>query len=774
MVIDTTSGNYGTWHGFRTMHVWSKNNFLYIGNLGSFKIGRYDGENFRVVLSYNSSPIFDIEQYGECLYVGGSHGLVYRTSDGSTWGAVFGNCGNDLSQMDVFALKEFQNKLYLGLAPGRWGWEATAQLHSYDGQIYDYWQLTQLVWSKQVSSDYEGVISLAKNRERLFIGTGKAAGYYKGSGTGEVYAYDGNEIELISGRMGYGIQALLYVPPKLNFDTIAPTSSVNPVAPYWRTLLPFTVTAIASDDLSWVENVELFYRYSSDNVNWGQWISFGVDTAPPWKFSFAAPEGDGYYEFYSIAIDEAGNIERPPSEADARAGVDTRDPESSVDPITPYWQNAEVLPFKVTATTSDALSGVESVTLRYRYSSDNLAWGPWTTFAVDGQEPWEWLFTASEGDGYYEFYSIARDRATNVEAVLYAGTDYTKTVMPYEWVPRASTTSVATGDDIGTWYTLPWAFPFWGEPKSRVYISSNGFLIFDPTSATDDWVNSLNGLRARWEIAPFWDDLRTDSAGGIVSTPGVYVDGYSNKIVITWEATRYGGRADSIKFQAVLFRNGDIQLSIAEATNLRRFSPTLGISKGDGINYIDITGERATCKTWKFTMPAAAADVWCGIDTAPPVSSVSPIEPYWRDSTTITLTATATDALSGVASISLYYRHSADNSTFTGWNKVATDTAAPWEWTLDLTENIYYEFYSVVRDVAGNVETPPRAKDFTHIDGDQYYAVQRAEGLPVPEETSLTITRNENGYIVIEGSGIIVVEGHYIVAKADMINLEGK
>jgi len=103
-------------------------------------------------------------------------------------------------------------------------------------------------------------------------------------------------------------------------------------------------------------------------------------------------------------------------------------------------------------------------------------------------------------------------------------------------------------------------------------------------------------------IAPFWDDLRTDRAGGIVSNPGVYVDKYSEHMVITWEATRYGASQDSIKFQAIIYRNGDVRFNLDNATNFANFSPTLGISKGDNTNYIDVTGERATQKSWLFTL----------------------------------------------------------------------------------------------------------------------------------------------------------------------------
>lgn len=236
----------------------------------------------------------------------------------------------------------------------------------------------------------------------------------------------------------------------------------------------------------------------------------------------------------------------------------------------------------------------------------------------------------------------------------------------HTWTTRVSTTPIAVGDDVGTWVSLPWSFMYFREGKSRVYVCSNGFLIFDPTPATNDWSNSLSELKTRCKIAPFWDDLRTNRAGGIVSTPGVYVDYYSDDpnsnwnpdadvnndgvvddedldilmnaygstpgdpnwdpradingdgivdisdllivaqaygsvcsiVVFTWEATRYGDASDSIKFQAVLFRNGTIRIAINGATNFADFSPTIGISKRDGAGWYNITPKSGTSKTW--------------------------------------------------------------------------------------------------------------------------------------------------------------------------------
>ncbi|MEM2619620.1 MAG: Ig-like domain-containing protein, partial [Candidatus Hadarchaeales archaeon] len=113
---------------------------------------------------------------------------------------------------------------------------------------------------------------------------------------------------------------------KLTIDMRPPSSSVRPLSPYWRNTVPFTIEAENTPDLSGVESIELWYRYSDDNWSWGPWTKFGIKTTPPWSWEFTAPCGDGFYQFYSVARDRAGNVEPTPGEADSTCGVDTTPP----------------------------------------------------------------------------------------------------------------------------------------------------------------------------------------------------------------------------------------------------------------------------------------------------------------------------------------------------------------------------------------------------------------------------------------------------------------
>ncbi|MFO7619081.1 MAG: PKD domain-containing protein, partial [Thermoplasmata archaeon] len=109
-------------------------------------------------------------------------------------------------------------------------------------------------------------------------------------------------------------------------DSTAPASSVSPTDDYWLKTAPWNIDAFASDDISGVASVILWTRFSPDNTTWESWTAFGTDTDYPWGWAFIFPSGNGYYEFYSIAMDADSNVEQAPSSADAACAYDTVKP----------------------------------------------------------------------------------------------------------------------------------------------------------------------------------------------------------------------------------------------------------------------------------------------------------------------------------------------------------------------------------------------------------------------------------------------------------------
>lgn len=242
------------------------------------------------------------------------------------------------------------------------------------------------------------------------------------------------------------------------YDNLAPTSNLNKTwVGYWFGSIGVQF-AVASDiGTSGLKNVTLYYRYSTDNISWGGWClwQFGNSTVewddyipPVYVWILKGYNGSGHYQFYTIAIDNATNIEAAPGSADAIYGWDYTTPTSSVDTITgDYWKTTTPLQINVTA--SDTWSGLKDTKLYYRYSTDNSSWGGWTLFGTDN-DPWvtsQFSFTFGDGLGHYQFYSIATDNISHVESApgsadTYCGFDNV--------TPSSSVLLVGDGDYMQT------------------------------------------------------------------------------------------------------------------------------------------------------------------------------------------------------------------------------------------------------------------------------------------------------------------------------------
>jgi len=71
---------------------------------------------------------------------------------------------------------------------------------------------------------------------------------------------------------------------------------------------------------STIANVKFFYRYSADNLTWGAWTQSGAPVSgTQFNTAFSFPNGEGYYEFYSVAVDNLGQTESTPPFAQASA-----------------------------------------------------------------------------------------------------------------------------------------------------------------------------------------------------------------------------------------------------------------------------------------------------------------------------------------------------------------------------------------------------------------------------------------------------------------------
>ena len=143
-------------------------------------------------------------------------------------------------------------------------------------------------------------------------------------------------------------------------------------------------------------------------------------------------------------------------------------------------------------------------------------------------------------------------------------------------------------DDAFTTYTLPFDFPYFKETisaGSTIYISSNGYVDFDNTGDHTDYDNTISKLAANKRIAPCWADLLTD--GSAQTGEDVYITANGSNLVIRWVAETYED-GEPVNFELVLFDDGRVQFNYGSGNSdisPWETAPTIGVSKGDSVNY---------------------------------------------------------------------------------------------------------------------------------------------------------------------------------------------
>ncbi len=187
-----------------------------------------------------------------------------------------------------------------------------------------------------------------------------------------------------------------------------PTSSVDPLPVFTNavpSLLPYTAQDNAN--ASGVAYVELWWRmgtagaftlYTRPANPLGRWLVSPISFDP----QFAA--GDGYYEFYTIAVDRADNAEAAPAGADSSMTVDTVAPTLSIlSPLDGDWFSSASQ--TVTWQGSDSGVGLD------RYEATLDAMTP-TTEGLATTKTYSDL-----SDGTHRVAVAAHDRAGNAASV---------------------------------------------------------------------------------------------------------------------------------------------------------------------------------------------------------------------------------------------------------------------------------------------------------------------------------------------------------------------
>jgi hypothetical protein len=98
--------------------------------------------------------------------------------------------------------------------------------------------------------------------------------------------------------------------PDNDLPPIYGPSQVSDIYPYEQTS-NFTLVG-NSEIINGFVSLDLFFRHSPDNISWGNWTLYTSDLncSDGLSWEFHAPQGSGYYQFYSIrCVDVSGTIE---------------------------------------------------------------------------------------------------------------------------------------------------------------------------------------------------------------------------------------------------------------------------------------------------------------------------------------------------------------------------------------------------------------------------------------------------------------------------------
>jgi hypothetical protein len=517
---------------------------------------------------------------------------------------------------------------------------------------------------------------------------------------------------------------------RYGYDNVLPRSAANNIGAYWRNTSPITITATASDARSGVASVNLYYRFGAVNGTFGAWTPVSADTTSPYSWSYAFADGQGYYEFYTIATDLAGNIEAAPAAADLRSACDITMPISSGNVDGAYWRNTS--PITITASATDALSGVASVSLYHRYSATNGTFGPWMSAGADTTSPYTWSYAFASGQGYYEFRTIVTDNTGNVEAapaaadvgygydnvapttaVDVAGTYWYNTAVTMTATAGDSTSGLgsvelfyrysAVNDTFGSWMsagvdmTAPWSW-------SYAFASGHGNYEFR-TIAIDKAGNV--------EASPIAADVMYGYDGVMPTSSATVVGSYWRNAAMTIIAAADDAMS-GINSVELFYRYRAVNGSFGSWTGAGvdmtvPFSWSFAFASGQG--YYEFYTV-ATDNTGNVEAAPAVADARYGYDNLAPMSRVDFINPHAAFANPTTIIATAGDATSGLVSVQLWYRYSIIDGTYGAWTSAGIDTAASWSWGFNFPEGQgYYQFYTLAHDAAGNNEFAPGSPD---------------------------------------------------------------
>jgi hypothetical protein len=178
---------------------------------------------------------------------------------------------------------------------------------------------------------------------------------------------------------------------------------------------------------------------------------------------------------------------------------------------------------------------------------------------------------------------------------------FTVVNVPYAPEPLGTATNVALSDDqLSAAFPIGFTFNFYCNNYTNFYISSNGFISFDPAAGAGCCSGQLvpNLLSPNNVIAFCWTDL---NPGGVATAINYFTTGTapSRKLVVNYNSVPFFGGAGNVTGQIVLREDsGDITIYTTSVPTSTR-TITQGIENFNGTKGLAAPGRNAS--TWNAT-----------------------------------------------------------------------------------------------------------------------------------------------------------------------------
>jgi hypothetical protein len=483
----------------------------------------------------------------------------------------------------------------------------------------------------------------------------------------------------------------------------------------------------------------------------GTWTTACVDTTSPYSCSFdTTTVSDGLYDFRAFVQNDAGGSVT--SSAVSNRRIDNTAPTAGItDPGTPLRGTVSV-----SASGTDGGSGVANV----KVQRSPAGAGTWTDICTDSTSPYSCSWdTTGVSDGLYDLRAVSTDNAgntTNSSTVTSRRVDNTAptATMTNPGSPITGTKSFdGTSTDGGSgvaslkFQVSPVGAGTWSDmcsdttsPYSCSYDTSalaDGQYDFR-SLATDNAGNTANSTVYSGAIV----DNTAPSA--TMTDPGQYLKG-----TITLDATAGDGAGSgvaSVKIQRSPAGAGTwTDVCTDNSSPYQCTSVNTATWGGDGLYDLRAVATDNVSKTTNSTIVTNRR-----VDNTAPTATMN--DPGANIGGTITLSAAATDAGSGVATVKIQ-RSPAGAGT---WTDVCTDSdGAPYQCTnVDTTTwggDGLYDLRSITTDNAGNQTTSATVTN-RRVDNTAPTAGLTDPGSPLRGTVTLNATGTDGG------SGVLNVQ----------------